>query len=66
MITKANKEIFGFFGDKADRVNKSLGEQLIRSSFKGFIGVDAVVERYLGSVSECDEKEVLQQVFKIT
>ncbi|KAG8182895.1 hypothetical protein JTE90_004260 [Oedothorax gibbosus] len=62
MITKANKEIFGFFGDKTDRVNKSLGEQLVRSSFKGFRGVDAVVEHYLGSVIEDDEKEVLQQV----
>lgn len=63
MITKANKDIFGFFGHKTNGVNRTLGEKIMRDSFRGFPDVDGVVEHYLGSLGEEDEKEVLQQVF---
>lgn len=66
MITKANKKIFGFFGRKADGVNRTVGERIMRKSFRGFEGVDSVVEHYLGSLgADADEKKVLDQVLNM-
>lgn len=52
IITKARKNVFGFFGDKSPLINKTYGECIIKQNFKDFPDTDAVVDQYLGNVTE--------------
>lgn len=65
-LTTGNPEVFGFFGEKDTRVNKSYGEMLIRNSFSSFSDPDAVVQHYLGNVADDDYDSIREQVYTST
>ncbi|GFU30991.1 acetylcholinesterase-1 [Nephila pilipes] len=60
LITKAMKNVFGFFGEKNPAINKTFGKHVIKKNFKDF--PDTIVDYYLGNVDEDARDIVLYQV----
>ncbi|GFV38808.1 acetylcholinesterase-1 [Trichonephila clavipes] len=46
-LTTQNPKIFGFFGEKNPKINKTLGADLIRDILKEVPGVESIVQHYL-------------------
>ncbi|XP_015926154.2 acetylcholinesterase-1 [Parasteatoda tepidariorum] len=60
-ITKEWTDVFGFFGEKTSKINKTFGEKILKNIFLSFPYRKAVIQRYLGDLDEdCDD--ILYQV----
>ncbi|KAF8773143.1 Acetylcholinesterase-1 like protein [Argiope bruennichi] len=63
LVTTAEPEVFGFFGDKNPIINKTHAENMIRSIFGSFDDPEKYVKNYLGSVPGDDYDAINRQVY---
>lgn len=62
-ITTANPDVFGFFGEKDPKINRSYAESLLRGTFSDFPNTNGVINHYLGDVPDGDSDQLREQTY---
>ncbi|GFS65007.1 acetylcholinesterase-1 [Nephila pilipes] len=62
-ITTGNPSLFGFFGEKDPKINKTQAASMIRKTFSSYSNPEKYVNYYLGNVSDDDYDTIRRQVY---
>ncbi|KAF8771442.1 acetylcholinesterase-1-like [Argiope bruennichi] len=64
LLTSAFPDVFGFFGEKDPKINKTYGRTLIAGAFANFTNPQKYIDYYLNSVPDTDYYQIRKQVYE--